>query len=143
MAMFLFTDAILNNRPIKVFNNGNLSRDFTYIDDITSGVNNIICNPRKPSNNYNIYNIGNSNPVKLLDFINLIELELGKKAKKKYLEMQAGDVNSTWASIKKIKSDYDYEPKTTIKKGVKKFIKWYKDYYKINLNLWIKDIKYV
>src|SRR5690554_2079250 len=129
MAMFLFTDAILNNRPIKVFNQGNLSRDFTYIDDIIEGVLATMLIDRKDKILYSLYNIGNSNPVKLLDFIEAIEKETGKTAKKVMYPMQLGDVEQTWADVADLQEDYGYRPNTPIEKGVGLFIKWYKEYY--------------
>ncbi|WP_179367664.1 NAD-dependent epimerase [Winogradskyella forsetii] len=134
MAMFLFTDAIVNDRPIKVFNHGNMERDFTYIDDIVEGVVRIIEKSpakRKESNNlYKVYNIGNNNSVKLLDFIKEIELNLDKVATKNMMEMQPGDVERTWADVDELIMDYDYRPNTSIKHGVKSFIDWFKGYYK-------------
>lgn len=127
MAMFLFTDAILNNKPIKVFNHGELYRDFTYIDDIVSGV--LATINKESTSNYAIYNIGNSKPVKLLDFINAIENKLGIKAIKEMLPMQPGDVERTWADITDLKINYGYIPKISIEEGVTKFIDWYKKYY--------------
>ena len=131
MAMFLFTDAIINNRPIKVFNNGDLSRDFTYIDDIVNGVVNTLLEDSKNKSLYKLYNIGNNSPVKLLDFIQAIEEELEISATKTMLPMQAGDVNQTWADVSQLKHDYNYQPKTSIKTGVNQFITWYKQYYKV------------
>jgi len=131
MAYFLFTDAIVNNRPIKVFNNGNLSRDFTYIDDIVDGIVNTLLNDSNNKSLNKLYNIGNSTPIKLLDFIMAIEKELGIEAVKDMLPMQAGDVYQTWADISLIEKDYNYKSHTTIKQGVKVFIDWYKNYYKI------------
>ncbi|MCM4158781.1 NAD-dependent epimerase [Antarcticibacterium flavum] len=128
MAMFLFTDAILNKRPIKVFNEGNLERDFTYIDDIVNGVNQIVLGPELLTD-HDIYNIGNSEPVKLLDFIKEIENHLGTTAIKQMLPMQQGDVNRTWADVSGLKMDYNYSPSTSITEGIKKFIDWYKAYY--------------
>ena len=119
MAMFLFTDAIVNNKPIKVFNNGNLSRDFTYIEDIVKGVTSTLLNDSIDKSLYKLYNIGNSSPVKLMDFINLIEMNLGVKAKKQMLPMQDGDVIQTWADISEFKSNYKYDPTTSAKDGVK------------------------
>lgn len=133
MAMFLFTDAIVNDRPIKVFNHGKMERDFTYIDDIVEGVVRII--EKSPQiridNNelYKIYNIGNNNSVKLLDFIKEIEINLEKIANKNMLPMQPGDVERTWADVDQLIKDYDYRPSTSIKDGVKSFIDWYKAYY--------------
>lgn len=128
MAMFLFTDAIVNNKPIKVFNNGNMERDFTYIEDIANGVVKIIEKPRKETL-YKIYNIGNNNSVKLLDFIEEIEKNLGKVAQKHMLPMQPGDVEKTWANVDELIKDYGYRPNTSISTGVKSFIDWYKNFY--------------
>lgn len=134
MAMFLFTDAIVNNRPIKVFNHGNMERDFTYIDDIVEGVVRII--EKSPEDRiktnalYKVYNIGNNNSVKLLDFIKEIESNLSKTATKTLLPMQPGDVVRTWADVDELIKDYDYSPNTSIQEGVKHFIDWYKNYYK-------------
>ncbi|WP_047245777.1 NAD-dependent epimerase [Maribacter thermophilus] len=133
MAMFLFTDAIINDRPIKVFNNGKLERDFTYIDDITEGVVRIMETPITDTvskkDHYKVYNIGNSKSVKLMDFITAIEESLGKVAKKEMLPMQAGDVERTWANVNDLIADYGYSPNTSIKKGVQRFVDWYKEYY--------------
>lgn len=130
MAMFLFTDAIIKGKPIKVFNNGNLERDFTYIDDIIEGVFRVIKGREDDEKNkYSLYNIGNSKPVKLLDFIKEIEYHLGIKSIKSMLPMQPGDVNRTWADVEKLKEDFGYSPKINVSEGVKRFIAWYKDYY--------------
>ena len=133
MAMFLFTDAIVNDRPIKVFNHGNMERDFTYIDDIVEGVVRIIeKSPSKRIDNnqfYKVYNIGNNNSVKLIDFIKEIEINLDKVAMKQMLPMQPGDVEQTWANVDELIKDYDYRPNTSIKDGVKSFIDWFKNYY--------------
>ena len=131
MAPFLFTDAIMNNRELKVFNNGNMSRDFTYIDDITEGVCKVLltdpdCTP-VPS--FRIYNIGNSTPVHLGDFISTIERITGKKAQKVYETMQPGDVKDTWADTSLLQHDYGYAPTTCIDAGLSAFIQWYEDYY--------------
>ena len=128
MAMFLFTDAIVHGKPIKVFNNGNQERDFTYIDDIVDGVFKVI-GEEAPSG-YQLYNIGNSKPVKLLAFIDEIENQLGLKSKKEMLPMQPGDVTRTWADVSSIKKDYGYDPKISVKEGVAQFVAWYKNYYK-------------
>jgi len=143
MALFLFTRAILADEPIKVFNHGNQSRDFTYIDDIIEGVVNIM--DRIPSGNpqwnsdrpdpgtskvaYRLYNIGNNQPVPLMEFIETIEDVLGKKAKKEFLPMQPGDVPSTFADVQDLESDIGFKPNTPIKKGIEKFMEWYLDYY--------------
>ncbi|NRD20142.1 NAD-dependent epimerase [Winogradskyella eckloniae] len=133
MAMFLFTDAIVKDKPIKVFNHGNMERDFTFIDDIVEGVVRII---EKPTTDritskelYKVYNIGNNDSVKLLDFIKEIEINLDKVAAKNMMEMQPGDVERTWADVDALIKDYDYKPNTSIKHGVKAFIDWFKNYY--------------
>ena len=135
MAMFLFTDAMINSKPIKVFNKGKMERDFTYIDDIVEGVVRIIekSTAKKIANKelYKLYNIGNNQSVKLLDFIEAIETSLGITAKKEMLPMQPGDVAKTWANVDDLIKDYDYRPHTPIKEGVDSFIVWYKKYYKI------------
>lgn len=131
MAMFLFTDAILNNKPIKVFNNGDLSRDFTYIDDIISGVMLIIEDNNRQEEKYQLYNIGNSKPVQLLEFIEEIEKATDKKAEKIMMPMQAGDVNQTWADVEGLRKRYGYNPNFLVKEGVRRFVEWYKEYYKI------------
>ncbi|NVN19309.1 NAD-dependent epimerase/dehydratase family protein [Muricauda sp. HICW] len=133
MAMFLFTEAILNHKPIKVFNHGKLERDFTYIDDIVQGITQIVENKHTAAYNsdnlYHLYNIGNSKSVKLLDFIEAIEDEIGLKASKEMMPMQPGDVEKTWADVSGLERDYNYRPNTPIKSGVKKFVAWYKTYY--------------
>jgi len=129
MAMFLFTDAIINNKPIKVFNNGNLSRDFTYIDDITDGVVNTLVKDSENTNLYKLYNIGNGNPVQLLDFIESLEKELDINAIKNLLPMQAGDVHQTFADTSSLENDYNYKPQITIDRGIKEFVSWYKEFY--------------
>ena len=134
MAMFLFTDAIANDRPIKVFNHGNMERDFTYIDDIVEGVVRVIEKPTKErieaDDYYKLYNIGNNSSVKLLDFIKEIELNLNKVATKDMMEMQPGDVERTWADVDELIKDYNYSPNTSIKHGVRSFVDWFKTYYK-------------
>lgn len=135
MAMFLFTKAILEDKPIQVFNNGDLERDFTYIDDIVQGIVQILednhtvrYNSKEP---YHLYNIGNSRPVRLLDFIEAIEHNLVKKTIREMKPMQPGDVKSTWADVSGLEKDYDYKPNTPIDVGVANFIQWYKDYYQV------------
>jgi len=132
MAMFLFTDAILNNKPIKVFNEGKLSRDFTYIDDIVEGVRKTILQEQPDNKPYSLYNIGNGNPVKLLDFIEAIENVTGKTTQKNMLPMQPGDVEKTWADTTDLEKDYQYKPNTPIEVGVREFVEWYKKYYQQN-----------
>ncbi len=129
MAMFLFTDAILNNKPVKVFNEGELSRDFTYVDDVIRGVLATVVEEKEQLPLYQLYNIGNSKPVRLLDFINQIERCTGKTAIKEMLPMQPGDAVKTWADVTSLERDYDYRPDTHISEGVGKFIQWYKEYY--------------
>jgi len=130
MAMFLFTDAILNNKPIKVFNEGNLSRDFTYIDDIVEGVINTIEKKNPNKSLYNLYNIGNGSPVKLNDYIKEIEVATGKVAERIMMPMQPGDVEQTWADTSALFKDYNYKPTTKIDKGIEEFVSWYKEHYK-------------
>ena len=129
MAISLFTNSIINKKPINVYNNGNLSRDFTYIDDIINGVYKVLTKKSSNSKKYKIYNIGNNKSIKLLDFIEKIEDKLGMKSDKNFLTSQPGDVNQTWADISEINKDFGYYPKTSINIGVDKFVKWYKEYY--------------
>ncbi len=137
MAPILFANAITKGEPIKVFNNGNLERDFTYIDDIIEGVTRVIDNNKSSlkiegqvqSIPYAIHNIGNGNPEKLMDFIETIENAIGKKAEKQMLPMQPGDVYKTFADITTLKDEFNYAPNTTLKEGIKEFISWYKTYY--------------
>lgn len=135
MAMFLFTKAILEGNPIKVFNNGNMERDFTYIDDIVEGVVRILENrfvgDVSSKKNYAVYNIGNNNSVKLLDFIHALENKLSIQAKKQLLPMQPGDVEKTWANVDDLIRDYGYEPNTSIEQGISNFVDWYKNYYQV------------
>jgi UDP-glucuronate 4-epimerase len=130
MALFLFTKAIINGEPIKVFNHGNLSRDFTYIDDIIGGVEHTLLAPTKNTEVYKLYNIGNNHPVKLMDFIEAIETVTGCQSEHQMMPMQPGDVNQTWADVHALKSDYEYQPNTPLKQGVEAFVNWYKSYYK-------------
>ena len=127
MAPFLFTQAIIKNTPIRVFNHGNMKRDFTYIDDIVEGVFQIA--EKNEEVRFNILNIGNSSPVQLLDFIGCIEEELQISSIKLMQDMQPGDVINTWADTKELVEAIGYRPSTNIKDGVKKFISWYKNYY--------------
>jgi len=145
MALFLFTRAILENKPINVFNHGKMKRDFTYIDDIVTGVVKVLdkpatgdphwrgkaADPSRSQAPYRIYNIGNNSPVELRDFIRAIEKALGKKAKKNFLSMQPGDVLATWADVKDLVKDFGYKPAITVEEGVRKFVQWYMEYYKI------------
>jgi len=132
MAMFLFVDAILQGKPIQVFNHGNLYRDFTYVDDVVNSIRHIVASLPDEGEGlpkYNLYNVGNSKPVRLLDFIESIEKHTGKMAIREYLPMQAGDVEKTWANVDKLKADFGYEVQTSVDAGVKKFIDWYLSYY--------------
>ena len=143
MAPMLFADAILNDRAIKVFNNGNMSRDFTYIDDIVDGVIKVIDNPATANKNWNpkepdidsssapyrLYNIGNSAPVALMDFVKTLEEAFGKEAKKNFMAMQDGDVASTYADVQGLIKNFGYKPQTTLKEGIREFVKWYRQVY--------------
>ena len=145
MALFIFTDSILKNKPIQIYNAGKMLRDFTYVDDIVEGVAKAVNNVPESNSKwkqttsdissssapYKIYNIGNNEPVNLLDFVEAIENELNKKAIKEFLPMQPGDVVATYADIEDIKKELGYLPQTSIKEGIKNFINWYKDYYSI------------
>lgn len=130
MAPFLFTEAILNNRELKLFNNGKMSRDFTYIDDIIEGLYRVLLNdPNTPAPAFRVYNIGHSTPVQLEKFISTIESITGKTAQRVYEPMQAGDVKDTWADTSLLQRDYNYTPATSIETGLSAFIRWYEDYY--------------
>ena len=145
MAYFLFTDAILKGRPIKVFNGGEMRRDFTYIDDIVEGISKLIDQPSKPSDKYDsaspdpsisnvpyrVYNIGNNSPVNLLDFIKTLEKNLGQEAQKKFEEMQPGDVTVTYADVQDLIDDFGFRPSTSIQDGIKTFVDWYRHYYNV------------
>lgn len=145
MALFLFTKAILEGKPIDVFNYGEMLRDFTYIDDIVEGVVRVIDNNAEPNADWNgkapdihsskapykIYNIGNNNPVRLMDFIEAIEKELGVQAQKNMLPLQPGDVPATYANVDDLVHELDYKPNTSIQIGIKNFIKWYRDFFKV------------
>ncbi len=144
MALFLFTKAITEGKPIKVFNNGNMVRDFTFIDDIIEGVVRVIDHPAKPSKlnqqdvsqsntaPYKVYNIGNSSPVRLMEYIQAIEKHLGKTAEKEFLPIQPGDVPKTEADVKDLVRDMGYKPSTDIDEGIRKFVDWFKKYYRID-----------
>jgi UDP-glucuronate 4-epimerase len=143
MALFLFTRAILEGKPIDVFNYGKMQRDFTYIDDIIEGVVRVMKKTPKPNPSwsgdapdpgtsyapYKVYNIGNNNPVELMTFIETIEKCLGKKAKKKLLPLQAGDVPATYADVDDLMNDVGFKPATPIEEGVGRFVEWYQKYY--------------
>lgn len=145
MALFLFTKAILEGKPIEVFNQGKMKRDFTYVDDIVEGIARLI--PRPPNGNpdwsglrpdpassfapYKIYNIGNNNPVELMHFIDVLEQKLEKKAKRNLLPLQEGDVPETYANVDDLMTDIGFKPSTSIEHGIGQFVNWYKDYYNI------------
>jgi len=133
MAAYLFTRAILAGEPIKVFNEGRMARDFTYIDDIVAGT--IAAHDRPPADAegppHRIYNLGNNRPEKLLDFIGIIERELGRTARKELLPLQPGDVPESFADIEASRRDLGFEPKTTIEVGLARFVEWYKRYHQI------------
>ncbi len=145
MALFLFTKAAIEGKPIDVFNNGNMQRDFTYVDDIVEGVVRVIDCPAKgdaewsgkhpdpgsSSAPYKVYNIGNNNPVELLEFIEAIEHTLGKKIVKNFLPLQAGDVPSTYADVQDLVDDFDYKPATSVQEGIAKFMSWYTTFFKV------------
>ena len=145
MALFKFTKKILNHEEIEIFNYGKHTRDFTYVDDIVEGISRVINKPATSSETWDginpdsssslapwrIYNIGNNNPVQLMDYVEALQESLGKKAKIKMMPLQPGDVPDTFADVSKLQDDFDYKPKTSVKLGVQKFIDWYKDYYKI------------
>ena len=143
MALFLFTKAMLEGKPIKVFNHGNMVRDFTYVDDIVEGIVRVIDHP--PAGNpdwqaegpdpstskapYKVYNIGNNSPVKLMDFIKAIETKLGITAQKEMLPIQPGDVPATFANVEDLVADLGYKPETAIQDGIDKFVEWYEGYF--------------
>ena len=145
MALFKFTKNILEDKIIDVFNNGEHTRDFTFIDDIVYGIIMTLDNPAASNDDWNgnqpdpasskapwrIYNIGNSKTIQLMDYIKCLEKTLGKKAKINFLPLQPGDVLDTYANINNLREKFNYQPKTSIEDGVFKFIKWYKDYYQI------------
>jgi len=134
MAYFSFTKSILNNETIRVFNNGNLSRDFTYIDDIILSIKSIvelIDTNNYRFENYEVFNIGNSNPIKLLDFIEILELNLEKKAIIEFTNMQKGDVHGTFSDSNKLYSAIKFKPSITLFSGLKLFVEWYKQFHDI------------
>lgn len=132
MALFKFANAIVKQQPIEIYNYGNMKRDFTYIDDITESILRLINKGPSPESPYKIYNIGNNQPVQLNDFIQVLEKHLGKKAIKKLLPIQPGDVPETFADIDELVKDIDYKPQVSIEEGIEKFVEWFKDYYKIS-----------
>jgi UDP-glucuronate 4-epimerase len=143
MAYFSFTEAMYDQKEIQVFNHGKMKRDFTYIDDIVDGIINIMNKPAEPDTNwdpltpnpsrstapYRIYNIGNNQPVELLEFIKEIEKNVGKDAVLSFKEMQPGDVTATWANVDDLIKEHNYKPSTTIQEGLAKFVEWYVKYY--------------
>ena len=132
MAYFSFTKNIIDDKEIKVFNNGDMYRDFTYIDDIVEGIVKLLDKvPLEDENgvSYKIYNIGNNHPVKISKFIKILEKEIGKEAKKMYLPMQHGDVYQTYADITDLTKETGFVPKTSLEDGLSKFVKWYKEFY--------------
>ncbi len=143
MALFLFTKAILENKPIDVYNFGKMERDFTYIDDIVEGIFRVIENPAVAKENWNpqspdpscstapyrVYNIGNSSPVKLMDFIAALEKKLGIEAEKNFLPLQAGDVPATWADTQDLQKTLFYKPSTDIQTGINRFVDWYRQFF--------------
>ena len=144
MALFIFTKAILTQTPIKIFNHGKMLRDFTYIDDIVEGVVRVMEKPPEPNPKwdaarpdpgtsyapYKIYNIGNNSPVNLMEFIQILENAIGIKAKKKFIDMQPGDVVATYADIDDLTKDVGFKPSTLLETGINNFVQWYKDYYR-------------
>ena len=131
MAAFLFTKAILEGRPIQVFNRGDMRRDFTYIDDIVEGIVRLVDARPAGTPPYELFNIGNNNPVQLLDFIATLEELLGVKAQKELLPMQPGDVPATYADIDALAAKVGFSPSTPLRAGLERFVAWYRDYYKV------------
>lgn len=143
MALFKFTDAIVHDRPIDVYNHGQMMRDFTYVDDIVEAMSRLIKRPAQPNNEwdgakpdpgssyapYKIYNIGNNSPVRLMAFVEAIENKLAKTAQKNFIELQPGDVPETYANVDDLYRDINFKPETSIQEGVNQFIDWYLDYY--------------
>ncbi len=126
MAYYSFTKSIIEGRPIKVFNNGDMYRDFTYIDDVIEALERILCNPPIKDDRYKVYNIGNNKPEKLMDFIHVLEDVIGKKAAIEFYPMQDGDVYRTYADIMALEDDFDFRPDTSIREGLYRFVEWYK-----------------
>jgi len=145
MALFLFTKAILEGRPIDVFNHGKMRRDFTYIDDIVEGIlrtadhvatadpawTGDVPDPGTSSAPYRVYNIGNDNPVELMELIATLERELGQVAVKNMLPIQPGDVPATWANVDDLTRDVGFKPATPISEGVRRFVAWYREFYRV------------
>ena len=134
MAYFKFTNKIMKGEPITIFNQGDMYRDFTYVDDIVTGIQNMLCCPPKPNgegDRYKIYNNGNNHPEKLMTFIETLEKALGKTAEKEYMPMQPGDVYQTYADVSELEKDFGFRPSTSIAEGLGKFARWYREYYHI------------
>lgn len=132
MAAYKFALKIMHDEPIQIYNNGDMERDFTYIDDIVTGVCNILCNPPKKDSlgsPYKVYNIGNHDAVNLMKFVNVLEEKLGKEAIKEFLPMQPGDVKRTYADVTDLMNDFDFRPDTSIEDGIGNFVEWFKEYY--------------
>lgn len=127
MALFLFTDAILNNRPINVYNHGRMKRDFTYIDDVVEGTVAALERPFA----HEVFNIGNSDPIELMDFIRILEEELGREAQKNMMPLQPGDVVETSADVQKSTELLGFTPRTPIREGIRRFLAWYREYYRV------------
>ncbi len=134
MAYYKFALKIAKGEKIQIYNNGDMYRDFTYVDDVVEGVVNILCNPPEENEHgaqYKIYNIGNHSPIKLMDFISELERQLGQEAEKEYLPMQPGDVYQTYADVSELMGDFGFKPDTSIEKGLGEFVRWFKEYYQI------------
>lgn len=134
MAYFSFTQKIIKGETIKIFNDGDMYRDFTYVDDIVKGIENMLCNPPEADENGDratVYNIGNNSPEKLMYFIETLEKALGKTARKEFLPMQPGDVYQTYADVTPLIEKYGFKPSTSIEDGLAKFVEWYKEYYNV------------
>lgn len=146
MAIYLFTKAIIEGKPIKVFNNGEMKRDFTHVSDIVDGIIRVLNNPSKSNPQWNgnqpdpesssapyrVFNIGRGKSVKLMDFITQIEKNVGKDAEKVLLPLQDGDVEETWADVSELSSNFGYDPKTEVEQGIPEFVSWYKQYYNVS-----------
>lgn len=132
MACYKFAKKIMNDEPIQIYNNGDMYRDFTYVDDIVTGIENILCNPPQADRQnayYKVYNIGNNKPEKLMDFVTTLEKYLGREAKKEFLPMQPGDVYQTYADVSELTKDFGFKPDTPMEEGMKRFVAWFKEYY--------------
>ena len=131
MAYFSFTNKIMKGETIKIFNGGDMLRDFTYVDDIVKGIDNMLDNPPQGADPAKVYNIGNNKPEKLMHFIEVLEQSIGREAKKEFLPMQAGDVYQTFADVDDLIKDFGFKPETSIEEGLGRFAKWYKEFYNI------------